>query len=54
MVKTIYKHEKSYYKQFFRELLLYRNGKVNMLKNKIIRKYIDRHMKIDKVLLAKL
>ena len=47
MVKVIDKKMKSYKKQFLRELLGYKYGKINVLKNKIVRKVLDRHMKID-------
>jgi hypothetical protein len=40
-------------KQFFREILAFKFGKLNLLKNKIMRKYLDRHMKIDQKLVSK-
>jgi hypothetical protein len=39
---------------FFRSILEFRYGKYNMLKNKIIRKSIDNHYKIDKKLMTKI
>ena len=41
-------------KYFFRELLQYQYGKVNLLKNKIMRKYMDKHMKVDQKLINKI
>lgn len=41
-------------KHFFRELLQFKYGKVNLLKNKIMRKYMDRHMKMDQKLVKKI
>jgi hypothetical protein len=40
-------------KHFFRELLAFKYGKVNLLKNKIMRKHMDKHMRIDEALVAK-
>ena len=40
-------------KHFFRELLAFKYGKVNLLKNKIMRKHMDRHMRIDQALVEK-
>jgi hypothetical protein len=45
---------KSHLKHFFREILQFKYGKINLLKNKIMRKYIDKHMKIDKRLVSKI
>jgi hypothetical protein len=41
-------------RDFFRELLQYKFGKINLLKNKILRKYMDRHMKVDQKLITKM
>jgi hypothetical protein len=40
-------------RHFFRELLAFKMGKINLLKNKIIRKYLDRQMKVDEKLITK-
>jgi hypothetical protein len=41
-------------KHFFRELLAFKYGKMNLLRNKIIRKHLDNHMKIDKQFIEKI
>jgi hypothetical protein len=46
-VKTLSHKHKDHMKHFFREILAFKFGKLNLLKNKIMRKYLDRHMKID-------
>ncbi|CDW76403.1 UNKNOWN [Stylonychia lemnae] len=53
LVKTLAKKEKKHFKVFFQELLSYRWGKMNLLKNKIMRKFLDRHMQVDNILLQK-
>ena len=45
---------KGHMKHFFRELLAFKFGKINLLKNKIMRKYMDRHMKVDQKLIQKM
>jgi hypothetical protein len=47
MTKFLSRKQKEHMKQFFRELLAFKYGKVNLLKNKIMRKHLDRHMRID-------
>lgn len=54
MLKVMNNKYKTHMKHFFRELLQFKYGKVNLLKNKIMRKYIDKHMKIDRKLLSKI
>ena len=46
-VKVLGDKHREHMKQFFREILAFKFGKLNLLKNKIMRKYLDRHMKID-------
>lgn len=46
-VKVMAHKHKEHMKHFFREILAFKFGKLNLLKNKIMRKYLDRHMKID-------
>ena len=41
-------------RHFFRELLAFKYGKINLLKNKIMRKHMVRNMRIDLKLLSKL
>ena len=47
LVKILSNKHKSHMKHFFRELLEFKFGKINLLKNKIMRKYMDRHMRVD-------
>ena len=54
MLKVMNNKYKTHMKHFFRELLQFKYGKVNLLKNKIMRKYIDKHIKIDRKLLSKI
>lgn len=53
-VKLMSNKHKNHMKHFFRELLMFKYGKINLLKNKIMRKYMDRHMKVDQVLISKI
>lgn len=46
-MKVLSDKHREHMKQFFREILAFKFGKLNLLKNKIMRKYLDRHMKID-------
>jgi hypothetical protein len=52
--KLLQRKHRSHMKHFFRELLQFKFGKVNLLKNKIMRKYIDKHMNLDTRLLDKI
>lgn len=53
-MQVMHKIHKGHMKDLFRELLAFKFGKVNLLKNKIVRKYMDRHMRIDQNLLDKI
>jgi len=47
LVKVLSRRHKEHLRHFFRELLAFKYGKINLLKNKIMRKHMDRHMRID-------
>lgn len=47
LVKVLSRKHKEHMRHFFRELLAFKYGKINLLKNKIMRKHMDRHMRID-------
>ena len=46
-VAILDRKHKEHMRKFFREILAFKYGKINLLKNKIMRKYLDRHMIVD-------
>eukprot|EP00347_Sterkiella_histriomuscorum_P006294 403353320 len=52
--KVLNRQVKHHYKGLFRELLAFKYGQQNLLKNKIMRKFLDRHLKVDNILIQRI